>query len=1051
MQNGFMRKHFCATIIALAVLGAGCTSPPVSPHPHSLSVKVQFPAHMLYRTQVIYPITRAIYVVVYGTGIPMDNPRISEALTPDSPGTTMRELPAGLQTVLVVAYDGKKGILTADKRQVTIEGKTQVEVDLTPGYQELMNPAEISLLENLNITLPQPLPTPTPVPTPTFSGFASGIPLPQSSSAGRSPSPTSEPFPLRPPTPVSTATPISGFAIVMSQPSSGTNVTSGSKLTLEASITNTSSSIVREVIFYIDGNIAGSVKSSPYQYIWSTSGLSTGTHTLKVAARNTLGQLMGESSTMSVSITGSEPTTTGTPTPSPTATPTALPSHFSIATMAGRGLLRTADNVTALQEVSLLTPNGLSANASGDIYVADSDDHRILQITAAGKISTFAGSGLAGFSGNNTAALDAMLNRPYQAFHSADLGGAVLIADTFNHCIRKVDNSGIITTFAGNCGASGYAGDGGVATNAGVRLNYPKGLAIDTNSGYQGDVYIADTGNHVIRVIPAVNRTNYFGIAGFNLIAGNIYKLAGNPLTAAFSGDGNPISGIIEFNTPSALNVDVNTLYIADSLNHRVRNISKATGTVATAAGDGTVANLNTPIGLTLNGTNLLIADKFNHRIREHDTTGTPGNMTTLAGSGTQGYLEGVALTAQFAEPLGLLYRNPSLFISDSLNRRIRLQTTDGTVSTYVGNGTNLASQNMPLVATRLLAPKGLCFQSAGLNQGLYFTDNNRLLMSPIDANAHFGVAMGKENNVYRIAGGGGALGDSGPGTSAQLNDPHQVAIDNFGEVYVADTGNHRIRFVNASGTITTAVGNGATGYNDNVARSAANLRFPRGVAVNSDKSIYIADTDNHAIRMAPGIGGTFYGIDMLAGNVYTLAGTSCSNGVGCSPGFNFDPQPGPSARLNKPWGIALDAQNNLLIADRDNHRVRMLIAVAGTYYGQGMSVGQIYTIAGTGIPQYTGDLGLGVSAGLKSPEAIALDTTGNLYIADTGNRLIRVVAMSTGIIYTLAGNGSGTFAGDSATALTNFIGSPAAMAVKGADIWFASSDHALLRRLFIP
>ncbi len=213
-------------------------------------------------------------------------------------------------------------------------------------------------------------------------------------------------------------------------------------------------------------------------------------------------------------------------------------------------------------------------------------------------------------------------------------------------------------------------------------------------------------------------------------------------------------------------------------------------------------------------------------------------------------------------------------------------------------------------------------------------------------------------------------------------------------------------------------------------------LRSPDGVAVDAAGNVVIADTGNNRIRVAAASTGTFYGQDMSAGDIYTVAGTG-------KHGFSGDGGPATSAELDVPLGVTVGAAGNLVIADTGNDRIRVAAASTGTYYGQHMTAGDIYTVAGTGTFGFSGDGGPATGAELAQPFGVTVDAAGNLVIADTDNSRIRVVAASTGTYYgqaitagdigTVAGNGGTGFSGDGGPATSASLSDPTGVAVDAA------------------
>jgi sugar lactone lactonase YvrE len=214
---------------------------------------------------------------------------------------------------------------------------------------------------------------------------------------------------------------------------------------------------------------------------------------------------------------------------------------------------------------------------------------------------------------------------------------------------------------------------------------------------------------------------------------------------------------------------------------------------------------------------------------------------------------------------------------------------------------------------------------------------------------------------------GGGFSGDGGPATSAQLSFPEAVAVDSLGNVYISDTGNFRIRLVSSTGIITTIAGDGTCAYNgDNGLAVNATLCEPQGLALDSAGNLYIADSSNDRIRK------------ISNGAISTVAG----NGIFF--GFAGDYGPATSGQLSAPSAVAVDGSGNLFISDTGNERIRKV------------SNGIITTIAGNGTKGVSGDNGPGIAAELNSPAGIAVDSAGNVYVADTNNNRIRILSPST-------------------------------------------------------
>jgi cysteine-rich repeat protein len=275
---------------------------------------------------------------------------------------------------------------------------------------------------------------------------------------------------------------------------------------------------------------------------------------------------------------------------------------------------------------------------------------------------------------------------------------------------------------------------------------------------------------------------------------------------------------------------------------------------------------------------------------------------------------------------------------------------------------------------------------------------------------------------ITTVAGAGvdGFSGDGGPATGAHLAYPSGVAVDGLGNLFIADAGNNRIRRVDTQGIITTVAGSGTGGFSgDGGPATSAQLNFPFSVAVDGLGNLFIPDTQNHRIRRVD-----------TQGIITTVAGTG-------SWGFSGDGGPAISAQINFPYSVAVDTLGNVFIADTSNHRVRRI-----------NTGGVIATVAGTGTGGFSGDGGLATIAALDSPAGVALDALGNLYISDRFNHRIRQVNTG-GVIATVAGIGSKGFSGDSGSATAAQLDLPSAVAVGGlGDLFIADSHNHRVRRV---
>ena len=609
--------------------------------------------------------------------------------------------------------------------------------------------------------------------------------------------------------------------------------------------------------------------------------------------------------------------------------------------VAGNGTRGFTGDGAAPTAAQLSAPTGLAVDSAGNVYLADANNLRIRKVSG-GVISTFAGTGLPAFSGDGGPPLQASFNG--LAAMALDSAGNLYVADFFNQAVRKI-SGGIVTTVAGT-GTLGYNGDNIPATTA--QLAGPSGIALDS----AGNIYIADGYNNRVRKVSG----------------GIITTVAGNG-TAGFSGD-KLSATLATLRQPSDVALDsAGNLYIVDSGNNRIRMV--ANGTITTTAGNGTAAftgdgssaataGLVAPQRLAFDAAdNLYLVDGPRVRQIAH------GVIRTIAGGGAPLGENGPATSAQLLSPQGIAVDSAgNVYIADSGTARV-LAVSGGTLQKLAGaTSQGLNTDTGPAINSQLTAPSGIAVDSAG---AVYVTDGVNLRVRRISG----GV-------ISAFAGGGSTLGDGGPAVKAQLSAPQGLAADAAGNVYIADL--NRVRVV-ASGVISTAAGNGSVGYQgDGGVPTAARVSSVSGVAVAAG-NLFIADTGNNRVRLvssgliSTAAGNGTYGATG-SGAAATSATLASPTAVAADPSGDFyltdsyrvlkvsKGKISTIAGLFAPQGIALDSAGNVYVADPARHRVQVL-SPAGT------SCAVVPAPATLSIPSTGGSPALNISTGASCPWAI--------------------------------------------------------------------------------
>jgi len=672
-------------------------------------------------------------------------------------------------------------------------------------------------------------------------------------------------------------------------------------------------------------------------------------------------------------------------------------------------------------KAQLNSPQGLAVDSQGNLYIADSVNNRVRVVSASGIIGTFAGNGLTGdaipaqpaslpstFYGDGGPATQAYLHLPSGV--AVDSSGNVYIADTSHNRICEVYTSGvlsgIIATVAGDSYA-GYGGDVGYPGNPGypgttppypinsqailAELRAPEDVAVDS----LGNLYIADTGNNLIRQVTTGGSINY--------IAGDPYPNSTDNVNGPYWGDGGPaiFAGLVN---PFSVAVDAagNVYEVEpDPSGARVRMISTATFNPITCVQGNTCINsiagnrpnafggdggpaaasaLNMAAGVAVDPSgNLYIADSGNRRVRKIPSVAGAGpSISTVAGNGVFSFSGdgGQANLALMNFPQGVAVgADGSVYFADSDNNVVRKVAPNGAISTIAGNATaGFNGDNGSGPAAQLNTPIGVAVDASG---NLFIADsaNNRVRK----------VSAAGVITTYAGNGTPGSTGDGGLAASAELNAPFGLALDAAGNLYITEFSGARVRKVSAAGAISTVAGNGVSGYGGDGALAVnAQLNGPKAVAVDAAGNLYIADAINNVVRF----------VSAATAKISTAVGTGAA-------GFGGDLGPATAAQLTNPSGLALDAAGNLYITDGST-RVRKV-------YADGI----ILTIAGNGTRGFSGDGGLATSAQISGPSGIAVAASGAVYVADSGNDAVRMLTpLPTALSIAAVTNGASNLTG---------------------------------------
>ncbi|MDH4227569.1 MAG: hypothetical protein OEV59_07460 [Deltaproteobacteria bacterium] len=710
----------------------------------------------------------------------------------------------------------------------------------------------------------------------------------------------------------------------------------------------------------------------------------------------------------------------------------ALAVECNVSTFAGNGVTAYSGDGGSSASAQIANPEGLAVDSSGNVFIADTANNRVRKVDAVtGVISTVAGNGTSGYSGDGGQAVNAQIFYPYDVV--VDISGNLYIADYGNKKVRKVDTSGAISTlnsgtfngfdlaldaskdiymtrdyniykltvatnaltnFAGN-GTWGYSGDAGAAVSA--QLFYPDGLVFDKS----GNMIFADKVNNVVRRIDGAS--------------GVITTIAGTG-AQGFSGDGGAAAAAT-LNWPSGVAVDgQGHLYIADTVNNRIRLVNAFTGVISTIAGTGTFGNNGSsgpgstfqiayPKDVVLDGAgNIYIADFSNSRILKAVCVDTVP-PSTIASHSSGGYSAAFDLEFSCSDDFSgcdsVLYCmgmgcSPSMIYSGPVAIN---SSTDVSFKSVDNQGNAEQTQTVTYVVSIAAEPPGTPPPS-----------------DPPPAPSGLACSADFLPNRLFSSYAGGYTGEGVLATDALIHGDG-ITMDSAGNIYFVE--GDRIRKINAAtNTVSTVVGSGLYwGNYDNQLAASVLLRADSVLYMDSSDNLYFKSAYKvYKVNKATGIislvfdhGVLSYGYDGVvvdaSGNLYVAEGgyhrvrrvdgatgavtLFAGTGVG---GYSGDNGPAASAQLNNPAGLAVDSLGNVYIADRWNNRVRKV----------DVGTGNISTVAGTGANGYSGDGGLAVNAKISGIVYVTVDKGDNLYISDMHNSVVRKVSASTKVITTV-------------------------------------------------
>jgi DNA-binding beta-propeller fold protein YncE len=628
---------------------------------------------------------------------------------------------------------------------------------------------------------------------------------------------------------------------------------------------------------------------------------------------------------------------------------------WTIETFAGTGVQGFEGDGGPAKKAMLDNPFGVIRGPDGAIWFCEYTGQRIRRIDANGIITTIAGNGKKGFTGDGGPAIEASFNLPHEI--RFDKAGDLYVVDMMNHVVRKIEmKTGVIRTVAGT-GQSGFRGDGDLATKA--LLKQPHSIQF----GPEGDLWICDIGNHVIRRV--------------HTPTGVISTFAGTGIPGA-TPDGSAIAGT-PLKGPRSMDFDRegnlwlatregNQLFRFDIKNQRISHLAGTGGKgFSRENGPAKQLTLNGPKGVAVDREgNAWLVDSESSTIWRYRADN--GMLERMAGTGEKGDgPDGDPLHCQLARPHGIFVdADGSVYIGDSESHRIRvLRRSIATNEPYrvlLVAGGERDQVNIPAEQSRLSEPFGTSFDGEGSLWIVEMASGNRLLK------------VDSKGNLQHMAGRGkaGFSGDNGNGLLAQFNGPHNIAMDPRGSILIADTWNGRIRQYDPIRNLVSSL----AGYE--VSLESAKKSGPYCVTVSFEgKEVYVADL----LRV--------FAIDLETHKIRNIAG----NG---EKGVPKDGAMAADSPLVDPRAAAPDRLGNVYILERNGHSLRVV-----------EPSGKIRTVVNaSGKKGNQGDGGPASAATMNGPKHLAIDPWNRVVIADAENHLVRRYDPATGVIERIAGTG---------------------------------------------